>query len=325
MGNAMRFVDGPTIGRLAAFGPLMDALEAAHRAPRPRIGRALLRPPDGEDEDGAAFLVLPAWAPGRSMGVKMATLLPRNAHIPNGPPTVQAVYQLFEGVTGSPVATLDGTMLTLVKTAADSGLGARLLAREGAETLLMIGAGALAPHLIRAHMTARPSLNNILVWNRTPVRRDALVANLVAAGLPAKAAPDLERAVGQADVICAATMATEPLIRGAWLRPGVHVDLVGGFTPEMREADDDTMRRARIFVNYRGSTIGEVGDLTRPMTAGVIDGDSVLGDLFDLCPGCRPGRISADDITLYKNGGGGHLDLFTAEFLLARADAEGEE
>lgn len=318
----MRFIDGPTIERLAAFGPLMDALEAAHRAPRPLIGRSLLQLPAGKSAAGEAFLVLPAWAPGRSMGVKMATLLPGNADISDGPPTVQAVYQLFEGVTGSPVATFDGTMLTLVKTAADSGLGARLLARQDAETLLLIGAGALAPHLIRAHMTACPSLRRVLVWNRTPIRRDALVANLVAEGLPVSAAPDLEEAVGQVDVICAATMATEPLIRGAWIKPGSHVDLVGGFTPEMREADDDTVRRARIFVNYRGSTVGEAGDLTQPMTAGVIDEDSILGDLFDLCPGRRRGRTSADDITLYKNGGGGHLDLFTAEFLLARAVAE---
>lgn len=319
---AMKFIDGPTVHRLADLGLLMDALEAAHRLPPPRIGRSLLQPRAGEGRAGEAFLVLPAWAPGRAMGVKMATLLPGNADFPAGPPTVQAVYQLFEGATGSPVATLDGTMLTLVKTAADSGLGARLLTRDDAEILLMIGAGALAPHLIHAHMTARPSLRRVLIWNRTPARRNTLLAELVADGVPAEAATDLAQATGTADVICAATMAIQPLIHGAALKAGTHVDLVGGFTPEMRESDDETMRRARIFVNHRGSTVGEVGDLTQPMATGVIGPDAVLGDLFDLCSGRHPGRTSKDEITLYKNGGGGHLDLFTAEFLVARAAAE---
>jgi len=257
----------------------------------------------------------------------MASIFPRNVEggqgagqgAEEGLPTVQAAYQLFDGRNGSPLAVIDGTALTLRKTAADSGLGARLLARADAEVLLMIGAGALAPHLIAAHRTARPSIRRVLLWNRSAPRRDRLLDALAAEGVPVEAAEDLESAVPQADVICAATMATAPLVQGAWLKAGAHLDLVGGFTPKMREADDEAVRRGRVFVDYRGSTVGEAGDLTQPMAAGVITEDDVLGDLFDLCSGRHPGRGSETEITVYKNGGGGHLDLFTAEFLFRQA------
>jgi ornithine cyclodeaminase len=251
----------------------------------------------------------------------MVTILPGNAEIGGGPPSVQATYQLFEGKTGQPVAVLDGTALTLRKTAADSGLGARLLAREDVRTLVMFGAGALAPHLIGAHLAVRPSLARVLVWNRSAPRRDRLLADLQARGIAAEAADDLEAAVRTADVVSAATMATEPLVRGAWLKAGAHVDLVGAYQPTMREADDEAVRRARIHVDFRGSTLEEAGDLTQPLAAGVISETDILGDLFELCQGRAPGRQSADEITLYKNGGGSHLDLFSAEFLVRRLDA----
>jgi ornithine cyclodeaminase len=252
----------------------------------------------------------------------MVTIVPGNADLADGPPTVQAVYQLFEGVTGRPVAVIDGTALTLRKTAADSGLGAKLLARDDVRTLLMIGAGALAPHLIGAHLAVRPSLEQVLVWNRSAPWRDRLLERLARQGVPAEASDDLEAAVRAADVISAATLASEPLVRGAWLRPGTHVDLVGAYTPTMREADDEAMRRARVHVDYRGSTIGESGELIQPIASGAITEQDVLGDLFDLCQGRTPGRRAADEITLFKNGGGSHLDLFTAEFLLRRLAGE---
>lgn len=317
----MHAIDAAAVHRFLPYDPLIEALAAAHRDSTPEIGRALLSPPaqSGHGEEG--FLVLPAWAPGRALGVKMATFFPHNASSVDDLPTVQAVYQLFDGRDGRPLAVIDGTALTLRKTAGDSGLGARLLARVDAEVLLMIGAGALAPHLIRAHMTARPSLRRVLVWNRTAARRDSLLAELGREGLPGEAAADLETAVRAADVVCAATMATEPLVQGAWLKPGSHVDLVGGFTPAMREADDEVVRRARIFVDFRGSTVAEVGDLTQPIADGLIAAQDVLGDLFDLCQG-RCGRAADEEITFYKNGGGGHLDLFTAELLVQRYTAE---
>ncbi len=155
----LRLIDAASVHRLLDYAPLVEALEAAHRAPPPLVGRVLLEPPPGAGRVGEGFLVLPAWAHGRAFGVKMVTIVPANAERAAGPPTVQAVYQLFEGTTGRPLAVIDGTALTLRKTAANSGLGAKLLARADARTLLMIGAGALAPHLIGAHRAVRPSLD----------------------------------------------------------------------------------------------------------------------------------------------------------------------
>ena len=314
----LRLIDAESVHRLLDYVPLVEALAAAHRTAPPLVGRALLEPPPGAGRVGEGFLVLPAWAHGRAFGVKMVTIVPGNADLEDGPPTVQAVYHLFEGASGRPVAVIDGTALTLRKTAADSGLGASLLARHDVRTLLMIGAGALAPHLIGAHLAVRPSLERVLVWNWSAPRRDRLLAELVQKGIPAEASEDLEAAVRAADVISAATLASEPLVRGAWLRPGSHVDLVGAYTPTMREADDEAMRRARVHVDYRGSTVGESGDLVQPIASGAITEQDVLGDLFDLCQGHVPNRRGVDEITLFKNGGGSHLDLFTAEFLLRR-------
>jgi ornithine cyclodeaminase len=318
----LRLIDAESVHRLLDYGPLVEALAAAHGEAPPLVGRSLLEPPPGAGRVGEGFLVLPAWAHGRAFGVKMVTIVPGNAELEDGPPTVQAVYQLFEGVTGRPIAVIDGTALTLRKTAADSGLGAKLLARADAKTLLMIGAGALAPHLIGAHLAVRPSLERVLVWNRSAPRRDRLLEQLARQRIPAEASADLEAAVRAADVISAATLSSEPLVRGAWLRPGTHVDLVGAYTPTMREADDEAMRRARVHVDYPGSTIGESGDLTQPIASGAITELDVLGDLYDLCQGRVPGRRTADEITLFKNGGGSHLDLFTAEFLLRRFAGE---
>jgi ornithine cyclodeaminase len=318
----LRLIDAESVHRLLDYAPLVEALAAAHREAPPLVGRSLLEPPPGAGRVGEGFLVLPAWAHGRAFGVKMVTIVPGNADLADGPPTVQAVYQLFEGVTGRPVAVIDGTALTLRKTAADSGLGAKLLARDDVRTLLMIGAGALAPHLIGAHLAVRPSLERVLVWNRSAPWRDRLLERLARQGVPAEASDDLEAAVRAADVISAATLASEPLVRGAWLRPGTHVDLIGAYTPTMREADDEAMRRARVHVDYRGSTIGESGELIQPIASGAITEQDVLGDLFDLCQGRTPGRRAADEITLFKNGGGSHLDLFTAEFLLRRLAGE---
>ena len=308
----MQFIDADTVHSSLNYPDLMDAFELAHRQERPRIERSLLAPPPGTRPDGEGFLVHSCWAPGRAMGVKMAIALPDNAKRDDGIPSVQAFYQLFDGETGSPSMTIDGTALTLWKTAADSGLGSRLLSRDDAKALLMIGAGALAPHLIKAHLAARPGLERILIWNRTQSRCETVLAQL---DTDIEIVEDLNAAVSEADVITVATMATVPLVLGRYLKPGAHVDLVGGYTPNMREADDETMRRAQIYVNYRGATIGEVGDLTQPMEAGVIGLGDIQGDLFDLCNGRAKGRLSADEITVYKNGGGGHLDLFAAEHL----------
>jgi ornithine cyclodeaminase len=248
----------------------------------------------------------------------MATVVPRNAERDDALPTIHAAYQLFDGDRGVPTAVIDGTALTLRKTAADSGLGCRLLARPDVECLLMVGAGAMAPHLVAAHRAARPSLARVMVWNRGTERRDALVEGLRAEGIDAEPVESLAAAVPTADVISCATASMEPLVLGEWLCPGQHLDLVGSFSPSMRETDDACVRRARLFVDSRASTVEAAGDLFRPLTDGVISAEDIRGDLFELCAGRTAGRERDEEITLYKNGGGGHLDLFTAEHLYRR-------
>ena len=218
-------------------------------------------------------------------------------------------------MTGGRSRSWTATEMTYWKTAADSALAADYLARSDARSLLMVGAGALAPFLIRAHLAVRPTLTRLLIWNRSPARAEALAAAW--RGAPAlELAGDLEAAARGADIICCATASRRPLIAGEWLKAGVHLDLVGGFTPEMREADDRAVARARLFVDCRDTTLAEVGDLTQPIGRGVISADDLEADLFALCAGAHPGRRAAADITLFKSGGGGHLDLMTAEYLI---------
>jgi len=314
----MNFVDAGRVHQLLPFPMLVDALAEAHRGPEPIVERSMLVDPDASS--GRCFLNLPAWQPGTAFGIKMITVQPDNRA--RSLPSVNAVYQLFDGETGVPTLTIEGESLTFRKTAADSALGARFLAREDAATLLMVGAGALAPYIVRAHVALRASLARVLVWNRTHAGAEALAEQLSAQDIAATATTDLESAVREADLISCATMATEPLVRGEWLKPGVHVDLVGGFTPQMRECDDGTMTRSSLFVDARQSTIGCVGDITIPMACGAITEEDVLADLYQLSRGEHPGRRSPEEITVFKNGGGAHLDLFTAVFLERQLAAE---
>ena len=314
----MHVIDAETVHEHLAYPGLIEALARCHRDTPPSSERVLMQAPDHGVHQGESFLVLPAWFPGRAMGVKMATVLPHN--VDAGRPTIHASYQLFDGQTGEATANIAGSALTLRKTAADSGLGSRLLSRPDAGTLLMVGAGAMAPHLIAAHQAARPSLERVLVWNRTSANRDDLVEALHAEDIEAGGVDDLAAAVAVADIVCCATATMEPLIRGEWLHPGQHLDLVGSFNPSMRETDDECVRRARLFVDARASTVEAAGDLFRPITDGVIDESDVLADLFELCSGHHRGRSDATEITLFKNGGGAHLDLFAAEHLLERME-----
>jgi ornithine cyclodeaminase len=194
-----------------------------------------------------------------------------------------------------------------------SALAADYLARSDARTLLVVGAGAQAPWMVAAHRTVRPSLSRVLVWNRTPAGAKALAATL-----HGEAVADLATAVAEADIITCVTASTMPLIEGARLRPGTHVDLVGGYTPAMRESDDTAVRRSRVFVDTRRFTLHEAGDIFQPLRDGVITEADVLADLFQLVRGEVAGRRNAEEITLFKNAGGGHLDLMAARLIAAR-------
>jgi len=307
----MRFVDAAQIRGLLDFPSLVQALADAHRRPALEIQDAML----GDEQ--RQYFVRHAVDPGRYMASKLITSIPANLH--GGTlPAVQAVLVLFDGADGRPLAVMDGTELTYWRTAADSALGASLLARPDAATLLVVGAGQMASRLVQAHRAVRPSLQRVLLWNRTPARADELSAALRELGLRADRVDDLRAAVREADVVTTCTRSHEPLVHGADLKPGAHLDLVGGYTPTTREADDEAARRARIFVDRRESAFHGVGDILQPIASGAITGAAVLGDLHALVSGTVKGRTAAADITMFKNAGGGHLDLMTAELVWRR-------
>lgn len=315
MTTPLPWIPADAVHELLPYADLVDALAAGHLLPPADVRRTVYGP-EGSDQ---VYLGLPAWQPGHAIGVKLVTVFPGNPAA--GKPSVQAVYVLFDGADGSPLATMDGTALTYRKTACDSALGSRFLSRPDSRTLLMVGAGGLGPHLVAAHRAVRPSLTEVLVWNRTRGRAEALAAELAAGGVAAEVVDDLDGAVARADIVCTATMTRDPLVKGALLRPGTHVDLVGAYLPDHREIDDDGVRRAAIHVDSRLAAVEESGDLVIPLTSGVITEHDIRGDLFDLCQGRIPGRTSADEITLFENGGGGHLDLMTGQLVWERHQA----
>ncbi len=310
----MHIVSAEETHRLLDYPSLVEALRELFRRGVDQAERHLLSQPldDGRQND---WMLLPAWQYGRHLGIKLVSVFPGNAT--RGSDSVQGLYLLFDGETGLPRAVIDGAAITLRKTAANSALAATYLARADAATMVMVGAGALGPHLVRAHCAVRPTIRHVRLWNRTAARAEAAAAELRAElGIDVAAITDLEPAIRGADVISAATMATEPMIRGAWLKPGAHVDLVGGFRKEMREADDEAIRRARVFVDARFTAV-HAGDICQPLASGLIT-DADITDTFELARGAKPGRQSAEEITLFKSGGGGHEDLGTAQHLLAR-------
>jgi ornithine cyclodeaminase/alanine dehydrogenase-like protein (mu-crystallin family) len=310
----MQFVSGAEVSRILTFPILIAAMEAAHRRPKAEVLDAFL------GDENAQFVIRSAVDPGRYMASKMFTSFPANLH-GGKMPAVQAVCVLFDGSDGRPLATIDGTAITHWRTAADSALGATFLAPPNPEVLLVVGAGEMAPWLVRAHRTARPSLRRVIIWNRTIARADALATRLRQDGVAAEATRDLDAATRLADIISTCTRSHEPLIRGKNLRPGVHLDLVGGYTPQTREADDEAARRARIFVDRRESAFHGVGDILQPIASGAIKESNVLADLYDLARGAT-GRQSAADITLFKNAGGGHLDLVTCAVVVEQLGAK---
>ncbi|HLI10930.1 MAG TPA: ornithine cyclodeaminase family protein [Alphaproteobacteria bacterium] len=264
----------------------------------------------------ATLLFMPAWQSGREIGVKLVTVHPGNAD--RGKPSVQGIYVLIDATTGNVLALMDAPTLTVKRTACASALAATYLARADAARLLVLGTGALAPHLVRAHAAARP-IRSVRIWGRNPAKSEALARRLAQSGLAVEAATDLEAAVAEADIVSCATMTHEPLVHGAWLRPGQHLDLVGGYTPAMREADDEAVRRARVFVDTRAGATKEAGDIVQPLQSGVLREAAIQGDLYELCRGARPGRQGPGEITFFKSVGAALEDLAAARLVLDKS------
>ncbi len=293
-----RYIGPEAEGRLDWL-KLCDALTAGHLLPRADVKDSFLY------RGGDTILSRAAWIDGLGALVKTATIFPGNAA--QGMPTIGGAVSLLSDTDGTLAATLDFGLVTKWKTAGDSLLAATRLARPESRRILIVGSGTVARSLHEAYAAAFPDAA-FTVWSRTAASAAAFAA---AQGI--EHATDLETAVGRADIVTCATMTTEPVLRGAWLRPGQHVDLIGAYRPDMREADDDALRRASIFVDARATTLDHIGELKIPLAAGVIAQGDVRADHYQ-AHAMR--RTSDEEITLFKNGGGAHLDLMTARYIL---------
>ncbi len=257
----------------------------------------------------ATLLLMPAWQIGQYIGVKMVNVFPGNAK--RGLASIGGCYLLSSGTTGELLAVMDGPELTARRTAAASVLAAQFLARTDARKLLVVGTGRLSLNLIEAYASCH-DLDEIQVWGRSLDKAQVVADQLEKVGIEVAPVTDLAEACAAADIISCATLSQQPLIQGEWLSPGTHVDLIGGFTPTMREADDDVIRRAKVFVDTHEGATKEAGDIVIPLETGVLKQSDVLADLYQLCREEHPGRTSDNDITLFKSVGVALEDLAAA-------------
>jgi ornithine cyclodeaminase len=312
----MHFADKDQVHALLPYPLLIEWLGDCLAGPMPESKILFSDEPEGGSNQ---FVTLVGWRKGDLIAVKMVGVFAGNMTLDPPQASVQGLVCAFSGKTGTPVLVADGEAMTFRKTAADSGLGAKLLARADARTLLVVGAGGLAPHVVEAHRAARPSIDVVRIWNRTAARAEALAASLRGQGLDAEAVEDLDGAVPHADIISCVTMSETPLVRGALLKPGAHLDLVGAYLPSMRECDEDAIARASVFVNSRRG-IENAGELCHAVASGRFRWQDIRAEAAEICGRTHGGRTSDDEITVYKNIGGGQFDLFTAACLLARFD-----
>jgi ornithine cyclodeaminase len=289
---------------LLTWPGVTDAIAEGHRRPRAEIGDTVLRrSPD-------TLLSRSAWIDGMGLAVKTATVFPGN--VGRGLRTVNGAVSLYSDADGRLEASIDFHLVTKWKTAGDSLLAARLLARPDSQTVLIAGAGTVGWSMREAYGSLFEHAR-FEVWNRSSDR-----AKQLAASFPnTEAVTDLGSAVQSADIVTCATMSTRPIIQGDWLRPGQHIDLIGAYRSDMREADDAALIRSSIFVDSRETTIDHIGELSDPIERGVIGQDAVIADFYDIGSGGFE-RTRDNEITLFKNGGGAHLDLMVAKHILDR-------
>ncbi|EDM47679.1 ornithine cyclodeaminase family protein [Marinobacter algicola] len=302
----MRVISTQEVAGALAWPALIERLATTFREgveSPPRHHHAMHRS-DGE----ATMLLMPAWDEAGYIGMKMVNVFPQNANA--GLPAISGLYILCEGQHGTPLACIDGSALTSRRTAAASALAARELARQDAASLLVVGTGKLAPMLIEAHAAVRP-IHTVRIWGRNPDKAEAL-AEKFRDRFDCQAVTDLETAVPEADIISCATLSTEPLIQGEWLKPGSHLDLVGAFRPTMRETDSHCLARSEVFVDTYAGALGEGGDILQAMDEGKFNETDLRAELAELLRGEKPGRTADEAITLFKSVGASLEDLAAA-------------
>ncbi|WP_283179797.1 ornithine cyclodeaminase [Gemmobacter sp. 24YEA27] len=304
---SIRIITYDATRHLVAWDGVVEALRQGH----------LRAPADVQDlmlgGDGKALLNRAARIRGLGSAVKAETVFEANAAA--GLPTVQGMVLLYDDSTGGIRAVIESRLVTRFKTVADSLLGAQMLAREDSRHLVILGAGEVAESLAQGYAATFPGLTRISIWARRHDQAQALAARLRDSPVPPRAVSDLAAALSEADIVASATLARAPILPGHLVRPGTHIDLIGAFTPEMREADDALIAKSRIYVDNFTTTIERIGELTDPIRNGVIARADVLGDLYSMVPAGPRHRGSDTEITLFKNGGGAHLDLMVADYI----------
>jgi ornithine cyclodeaminase len=284
-----------------------NAILEGHKLPKASVADSLAYRNDD------TLLTRSAWIDGLGVAVKSATVMPGN--VPKGEPLIHGGVMLFDDKLGQLEALVDFHLVTKWKTAGDSLLAAKLLARSDSQNILIVGAGTVSCNMVSAYASAFPNAR-FEVWNRSPDNAKKMVASLSATH-EISHAENLEEAVECADIINCATMSSEPVIDGAWLQAGQHVNLIGAYKPDMREVNDLALQRSRIFVDSFETTIHHIGELMIPLASGAIAESDVVADYYDIASGAFS-STSDDDITLFKNGGGAHLDLMTAKTILRK-------
>ena len=311
MSASIRHITAEEVHAALAYPALVDALRAAFIAG----AEVPLRSSHSVTPAGDHLLLMPAWNASGDLGVKLVTVFPHNRE--RGVPSVSALYVLLDGETGHPRALIDGESLTLRRTAASSALASTYLSRPESHTLLVVGTGALAPYMAAAHCAVRP-IRTVRVWGRSFERARAMASGLAIEGCRCEAVESLEQGLADADIVTCATTAREPVVRGAWVKPGAHVDLVGAFTRGMRECDDALVTRSAVFVDTHAGALKEASDLLDPLESGVIAQKHLLGELADLAAKRHPGRRTPDEIPLFKSVGSALEDLCAARLVFER-------
>lgn len=269
---------------------------------------------DSQGEQKGILLLMPAWQPNKWLGVKTVSIFPENGKL--GLPGLHSVFILYDATTGKPAAIFDGDVITSRRTAAASALAAKWLSRADSRKLAVVGAGRVASLLADAYRSVRP-IDTVSVWNPTSDAAITLVEQLKQKGFQAEYVPDLQEAVSQADIVSCATLATEPLVLGKWLKPGTHLDLIGSFTPQMRESDGECFKRGTVFVDTNEALM-KAGDILSAIEEGAFEANAVAADLQALCRGEHTGRRSDDEITVYKAVGTALEDVAAAALAYSR-------
>ena len=311
-------LDADSVANALPYDQLISALDEAFKAGATVPERRHLEVTVPGHADGT-LLLMPCWQTDGNMGVKIATVFPGNAA--KGLSAVYASYFLMDASTGEPIAVLDGTELTLRRTAAASALASTYLSRSDSKTLLMVGTGKLAPHLIASHASARP-IDRVLIWGRREEAAKDIESKLSTVSFEIGVVTDLEAAIDGVDIISCATLARDPLIKGDWLQEGQHLDLVGAYKPDMRETDSTAVSRAKVYVDTYSGALSEAGDILQAIQEEAIKETDIEGDLEKLSRGQCQGRTSNNAITLFKSVGTALEDLAAAELAIKNYDAQ---